>query len=43
LQCLQGALGAVFLDQAEEGIEQHDNQDGHSVGYFAQHLKGSIK
>ncbi len=31
LQCFQGALRAVFLDQAQKGIEQHDYQYGQGI------------
>ena len=30
-----GALGTVFLDKADNGIEQHDHQDGNGVDGFA--------
>ena len=35
-QGCQRLLGAVFLEEAEDGIEQHDGSDGNGVDPFAQ-------
>ena len=36
LQGSHGLIGTPYLDKTNDGIEQHDHQDGHRVNHIAQ-------